>query len=116
MNSSASGTTTRRPNATDVPMRSMPWACVWRSRATFSASSASRAMILHFSKYSAPDSVTLTPRVLRLSSRTLRRSSVADTILVTVGWVVANSFAAFEKLPVSTTRTNTCIARSRSMT
>jgi hypothetical protein len=35
--------------------------------------------------------------------------------LVTVGCVVANSIAAFEKLPVSTTRTNICIASNRSM-
>jgi hypothetical protein len=59
--------------------------------------------------------VRLTPRVLRLSSRTFSRVSIAATCFVTVGWVVANSLAAFEKLPVSTTRTNISIACKRSM-
>ena len=49
MKSSASGTITRRPNATEVPMRSSPCACVWRSCTMLSASSASRTMVLHFS-------------------------------------------------------------------
>jgi hypothetical protein len=49
MKSSASGTMTRRPNATDVPMRSRPWACDWRSLTMLSASSTSRTMFLHFS-------------------------------------------------------------------
>jgi hypothetical protein len=59
--------------------------------------------------------VRLTPRVLRLSSRTFSRASVAATCLVTVGCVVLNSRAAFEKLPVSTTRTNISIANNLSM-
>jgi hypothetical protein len=49
MYSSASGTTTRRPKATEVPTRSRPCAWFWRSCTMLSASSASRTMVLHFS-------------------------------------------------------------------
>ena len=49
MKSSASGTITRRPKATELPMRSSPCAWLWRTRTTWSASCVARTMSLHFS-------------------------------------------------------------------
>ena len=65
--------------------------------------------------YFASKSVAVTPRVVRCRRRAPRRCSMAATALVAVGWVMPNSAAAFEKLPVSTMRMKRATAAMRSM-
>ena len=116
MKRSTSGTSTRRPNATEVLMRSCAAAPATAAAPPGCRPPRARARSLALLVVERADLGRASRRAC-CGAAAARPAAprAAATCLVAVGWVMPRSAEALLKLPVSTTRTKSCTPVMRSM-